>query len=454
MIRESSQIQFDFTNLDYDDDKITKILKNKTSENANYWDFKGVNTKTLTHGYHGYPAMMIPQLVDTFLDALEETSNIKNVFDPFMGSGTTIVSGVSRGLESYGNDINPLARMISKVKSTVIEPGYLGRFLQSWLSELREAFLLYYETDYEVPGRPDFKNIDFWFKDSIIDKLQIIKNHITSINSTDKDIRDFILVAFSHTVRYVSNTRNSEFKLYRMKEEDLKKWNPDVLSVFEAKLEENFKGNNELYKENPSAKGKVFKCNTMNLSLVPDHSFDALITSPPYGDSKTTVAYGQFSRLSLQWLDLNDVDEQNIVKLDSKMLGGINYKKNEEVPELGSPTLKEVYSKLFKLDDKRAKEVYKFYEDIDKTLSEISRVMKKNSYQFWVVGNRRVKKQLIPTHQIIIELFLKYNIELVTMFNRNIPNKTMPKLNSPSNKKGELVETMNGEIIMVFRKKN
>lgn len=35
--------------------------------------------------------------------------------------------------------------------------------------------------------------------------------------------------------------------------------------------------------------------------------FDLMITSPPYGDSRTTVAYGQFSRLSLQWLDLENI---------------------------------------------------------------------------------------------------------------------------------------------------
>ena len=32
------------------------------------WDFKNVNTKEYTHGYHNYPAMMIPQIARKLLN--------------------------------------------------------------------------------------------------------------------------------------------------------------------------------------------------------------------------------------------------------------------------------------------------------------------------------------------------------------------------------------------------
>lgn len=41
-------------------------------------------------------------------------------------------------------------------------------------------------------------------------------------------------------------------------------------------------------------------------------SVDFIVTSPPYGDSKTTVAYGQFSRLSSQFLGLIDSDTPDV----------------------------------------------------------------------------------------------------------------------------------------------
>ena len=45
-----------------------------------------------------------------------------------------------------------------------------------------------------------------------------------------------------------------------------------------------------------------------------------VVTSPPYGDHGTTVAYGQFSRHPGMWLELEDNDE--LFAVDSNGLGG------------------------------------------------------------------------------------------------------------------------------------
>ena len=89
---------------------------------------------------------------------------------------------------------------------------------------------------------------------------------------------------------------------------------------------------------------------------------------------------------------------------------------------------------------------------MDKALGEISRVMKPGSFQCWVVGNRTVKKIKIPTDQIIVELYKKHGVNHVFTFERKIPNKRMPKENSPTNVTGEKVTTMNGEIIIILKK--
>ena len=63
--------------------------------------------------------------------------------------------------------------------------------------------------------------------------------------------------------------------------------------------------------------------------------------------------------------------------------------------------------------------------------------MKVNSYQFWVVGNRTVRKVTLPTDKIISELGMQYNLKTVAIIPRNISNKRMPRENSPTNKKGK-----------------
>lgn len=426
-------------------DNIDNIILKEIDERdklKNFWDFKNSDTKSYTHGYHSYPAMMIPSLVEEFLKVILNHQDIKNVFDPFMGSGTTLVEGLVKGLDVYGNDLNPLSRFMGKVKTNVIEPEHLDHLIILWDSVFSNSLT-------KIDKIPRFKNIDYWFKDDVIRDLTIIKKNIDDFNY-DLDFKNFLYLAFSETVRYVSNTRNSEFKLYRMEKNKLENWNPNVFKVMKGNIIKNQKGNNDLFKKIHRNKNsvKIYDNNVMDLSEIEDSKFDLLITSPPYGDSKTTVAYGQFSRLSNQWLDFSDIEPS---KVDNELLGG-KISKEIDMSELESETLNNIIEKLLDSNQERTREVYQFFYDLNKGLKEISRVMKKGSYQFWVVANRTVLKKKIPTHKIIIELFKNHGITYVTSFSRSIPRKKMPSLNSPTNVKGDKVTTMNDEIILIFRK--
>lgn len=442
------------------DKKIIDELENKIAENPEYLDFLGTNTKTLTHGYHTYPAMMIPQLAKGFIELTQKyVSGINNIYDPFMGSGTTIVEGIVHGLDSYGIDINPLSLLMTKAKTTALDPNLLLENINKLKNNIQQDYSDYMMRNLVIENIPDFDRIDFWFKPQVIEVLQLIKNNILIFKESEKDSFFFFMAAFSETVRYVSNTRNSEFKLYRMPKEKLEKWDPDVINIFYGYLERNFTGNVNLFEELQSFDYQpetVISRGSNSKLMFKDDSFDLLVTSPPYGDSKTTVAYGQFSRLSLQWLDLEIDSETKINQLDNIMLGGkVNKKINidNELDRLDSPTLVEVYKLIKEKDEKRALEVIQFYIDLDESIKQTSRVMKSRSYQYWVVANRTVKDINIPTDAIISELFEKYNVDHLHNFYRNIPNKRMPSKNSPTNKIGKKSVTMSAEIILMLKKR-
>ena len=46
------------------------------------WDFKNVNTKEYTHGYHNYPAMMIPQIARKLLN--EYHKEVYKTISPYL----------------------------------------------------------------------------------------------------------------------------------------------------------------------------------------------------------------------------------------------------------------------------------------------------------------------------------------------------------------------------------
>ena len=404
----------------------------KEQENFISWDFKEADTKEYTHCIHTYPAMMIPQIARRLIYLYGKES--KTLLDPFMGSGTSLVEAslVPHIKEAYGFDLNPLAYLISKVKTIPINP------------ELLEKELLNILNSKEHKELPKFKNIEFWFKPKVIENLTILKTAINKIQ--DNDIKNFFLVALSETIRDVSNTRNGEFKLYRMEKEKLEKHNPNVFSEFEKIAKQNIRGMREYIKVKTTTKIEPKHFSSMNELPLKDESINLIVTSPPYGDSKTTVAYGQFSKLALQWLDYEDV-----ASLDNQLLGG---KASKEIEvKINSPTLKIIIDKIKEKDDKRAREVLSFYEDFDKCVIQLNRVMAKNGFVCFVVGNRTVKGINIPTDKIMSEMFMaRGDYKYITTHTRAIPNKRMPSLNSPSNKVGEKATTMCNEFIFVLQK--
>lgn len=426
------------------DKKIVEYLNKIINGKQDYLDFKGTSAKYSTHRYHNYPATMIPQLPNLFINAVNKFQKINKIYDPFMGSGTTLVESRIKGINSVGVDLNPLAVLMSKVKTKIIDKKVL-------LSEWNKLDKMINETKHQFNmGKknlefPTFKNISYWFKDYVIIDLQIIKESIMNISNVD--VKNFFLICFSETVRHVSNTRDNEFKMYRIAKNKLDEWNPDVFKYFRKVAKRNISYNNE----SPKMSGNIQTIlgSSMNVPSIKDNSFDMLITSPPYGDSKTTVAYGQFSRTGLQWLDLDEIHSNDVPKLDSRLLGG--KVKNKEIKKTGSKKLNNILGQLELIDKKRALEVSQFYEDLFNTLKEIKRVMKSDSYQFWVTSNRTVKGLSLTTNEIITELYHTLGVKKMAEFQRHIPNKRMPSKNSPTNKKGKRSSTMKSENIVMYK---
>ena len=457
----------------------------------NYWDFKEDDTREYTHGIHSYPAMMVCPISRNIIKTMKGIMPISTLFDPFSGSGTVLVEGMLSGIPNVaGNDINPLALFLSKVKTTQLDISILQSYANKLLDSIRSRYEQYimqidsvddvltnaYELDLTAKNGwgdnaphylteyceknnvdiniPSFKNIGYWFKPRVILLLQIIKDEINKIE--DKDIRDFAFVAFSESIRLVSNRRNGEFKMFRMPTAKVAKFTPEVIKEFSTILWRNIEKMNSFVEAcsdtGTDSKVTIFQNNATVLQDVPNESIDLVITSPPYGDSRTTVAYGEYSRLSLQWLDIDNLSEKEIMGIDKSLMGGAKFRNGFEYT-IPSQSLRE---SLFRIKDKdleRAGDVYSFYNDLEKSIKAISEKTKTGGYHFWVVGNRTVKGELLKTDVIITEIADNYDLEHVYTICRNIINKVMPSLNSPTNESGVKVGTMTNEHIVVLRKR-
>lgn len=468
-----------------------KLISALSSLPNDYWDFRSDDVREYTHGIHNYPAMMVCPISRNIIKLVKEVQNVDTLFDPFAGSGTVLVEGVLAGIKNIrGNDINPLALFLSKVKLTRLDVAQLQKSTQSlynriediynqyeskinnademmqcvynlnltskngWGSEAPKYLRKYVQDNFLNIEIPEFKNIGYWFKPRVILLLSLIKAEINKI--PDRDIRDFTFAAFSEVIRFVSNRRNGEFKMFRMPINKVEEFKPDVIKEFRTILNRNVEKMNDFDEAcneiGSNSNVLIYKNNATTLEDVPNNSVDLVITSPPYGDSRTTVAYGEYSRLSLQWIDLFDLSEKEIMNIDKKLMGGNKYRNGFDFT-VPSMTLRKSLEKIKDINLERAGDVYSFYLDLCNSIEAISNKTKSGGYQFWVVGNRTVMGEVLLTDQIVSEIAGKFSLEYIYTINRNIVNKVMPSKNSPTNKNGVKSPTMNNEHIIVLRKK-
>lgn len=403
------------------------------------WDFVGANTKQFTHCFHNYPAMMIPQIAERILTKYGADSNL--LFDPYCGTGTSLVEANLKGINAIGTDLNPLARLIAKTKTAKINLQVLDLYLKDF-NDYMFSLMFNFNNNVSVVI-PKIKNIDFWFDKTVQEKLAIIKTFIDKIE--DENISNFFKIAFSETVRESSFTRNSEFKLFRMTAEQMQKFSPDVFGLMQSKLARNYKGLKAFLEQKQNANSQVYDFNTSNeIQYIENESVDIVVTSPPYGDSRTTVAYGQFSRFANEWLGV-----ENANQVDNDLMGG---RKQKQVCSFDSQSLNESLEKIVNADEKRAKEVSSFYYDYQKSIQNVAKTIKKGGYACYVVGNRKVKGIVLPTDEITKDFFENQGFSHIETIIRNIPNKRMPSKNSPTNVTGKKDETMNNEYIVIMWK--
>ncbi len=438
---------------------------------------------------HMYPTVLASSVSRTLIGIIKKYQGIKTLLDPFMGSGTNLMEGIFYGIDAvYGNDLNPLAYLISRAKTTLHDYSSLKSYIEDFIRTIYSEFKKYedilenvenyirnkkglditskYNWGSDAPEYLNeyfqkhgaelriagFTNIGYWFLPRVISELQIIKNCMNRV--TDEAIRNFIRVAFSETVRLVSNKRSDEYKMSRLTVEELKTYSPNTqnefINILKGSLEKmaNFYG----YCDNPAnTKVHLYCEDAKELGSITDNSIDLMITSPPYGDSRSTASYGEFSKMSLLWLDDRHLSNTNITDIDKSLLGGAKFKKGF-TNNLSSKTLKNSLEIIKDQDRERAGDVYSFYLDLDKCIQAITRKMKVNSYQCWAVENRNVKMVNLKTNKIIEELGKQHGLQHVYTIDCPISQKAASNVHERATALSEKSSVLTNSHVIILRK--
>ncbi len=339
----------------------------------------------------------------------------------------------------------------------------MGPFYNQILQEKLESIISVAKKDKNLQIDIDFPGRDKWFQQKIAIELSQLRRSI--LNEQELWCRRFCWVALAETIRLTSNSRTSTFKLHirPINEIDKREATISPISFFETIARRNLDSlsnqkqlldqqgliEKDQYKGCTEIRHKNSAKSTDDIGL-----YDLLITSPPYGDNLTTVPYGQHSFLPLQWIDLNDIDE-NIDKewmkttheIDRRSLGGYKDGALEVTRRLydQSKSFSRIMEELKNEPKDRKVRVAAFCRDLNNCIDPILTSLKSNAYMIWTVGNRRVGNRPVPVDQILIELLNTHGATLVTKLQRTIPTKRMAVRNS-------LSPTMRAEVVLVMRK--
>jgi site-specific DNA-adenine methylase len=439
------------------DKEIRARLREYTEADREFWSFRTGGSRGHINSIFQYPAMMVPrmqeQLINTIVDVVPHTNRL---FEPFVGAGTVMLGAMQNCLDFTGQDINPLAILLCQAKS--------GPFFCDALRQSIKEVIALIESDKKTNVEADFPGLNKWFKKDVAIELSRIRRSIQK--EPQLWYRRFFWVALAETVRVTSNSRTTTFKLHKRSSEELRGAHVSPVKVFIDLLQSNFK-RFEFQKRSLTEKGALKKgryvgnirlklSDTSNASLEAGEKdktrYDLLVTSPPYGDNKTTVPYGQHSFLPLQWIDLADISEDlderwisSTHEIDSRSLGGSLKKAlNNQLVFEKSISLRSIVKELKILSTDGPCRVMAFWRDLDRCLQHILKVMKPGAYMIWTVGNRRVAGLPIPMDKILKELLTTYGAGFVDCFKRPIPTKRMARRNN-------FASTMCSEKVLIFR---
>ncbi len=408
-------------------------------EKENHWDYLGKKDKPIDK-IATYPAKMVSDMQGEIISEIMKEVHIKSIFDPFMGSGTILTEALFLGIEEIlGNDINPLSYLIVKVKTFPLDDSILIENYKNLVKKIKEEKLL--KNRY-------FPKITKWFSIEVIHQLSKIINEIEKIENND--IKDFFKLGFANLVKEVSNTRSSTFKLHIKSEIIIFK---NCLEKFKKIIEKQIKSCTLFWKN--IKKSKVILFNKDIRELEYKKKVDLIITSPPYGDNKTTVTYGEFSVLQLKWLGEEKYTE-TFSKIDTVSLGG-NLQQCKDITTIESynlsKELKIIVNKILKQTDyNKAKKVVVFIQDFYITLKKLYVILKKNGLLILTVGNRKVNNNEIKFNKIINELANKIGLNKIQEFSRNIPTSKKIAVKTSRLANGKSVNSINKEYILIFKK--
>ena len=313
------------------------------------WNFPERTGHNDIEGIHPYPAKFVAELPRALLEHLPIPAGTV-VLDPFCGSGTTLVESQSAGLSAIGIDLNPVACLISRVK-TQPRPKQLYHHAVTAQKIAREL----------EPDIPEIPNLDHWFKPAV--QLELARL-VAAITHVPREAGDCLRLAFSSIVVRVSNQESDTRYAAIEKNIDAHKVG-DIFVRAAQRIDAAL--NTRPHVLHPA---RVLESNTLE---VPPEQIQApvglVITSPPYPNA---YEYWLYHKYRMWWLGFDPLS----VKAQEIGARAHFFRKNHHTKE-------------------------HFADQMTKTFALLEKVVVPQGFVCFVVGRSRIHGEIVDNAGIV-----------------------------------------------------
>jgi DNA modification methylase len=370
---------------------------------------KQANPNSYTHGMFKYPCKFIPEIprwgIKTFLG---EKQGI--IFDPFSGSGTTLLEANINGLDAYGTEIDDIAKLIIKVKTTVLDNEQLEMLDTEYFGIMKKI-----HRAGAKKFKPAIANLEHWFSEETINELGRMKICIDNI--AQENVRDFFRLCMVSIIKRVSKADDTSPKPYVSNK--VIKIPPAVEKEFVSVYRRYKQMVQELVNIDHFGTTQMIDGDALNFSV--PANINLAITSPPYINA---FDYGRTMRLENLWMATLTEDELRTKKSEYVGTEKINTKKEKNnLDILGkSSLLDSYYNQIICLDEKRALVVKKFFEDMEINLRAVYEQLEDRGKYIIVIGNSTIREVDVESWKVIEQIANTVGYNTVQYFNYIIQN--------------------------------
>jgi DNA modification methylase len=388
-------------------------------------DFHGQQPASPLHAIHAFAAKFPPQLPRVFIEAL--TGPGETVLDPMCGSGTALVEAILLDRSAIGVDIDPLALLQSRVKTTPLDPGVAAAAVRSAgrraeglmanASALRAEFKARFD-------RETKKFIEYWFLERTRLELMALLRAIEA-EARDDVLRQFLEVVFSSLIVTKSGGVSLARDLAHSRPHlDVSKRPENAIKLFLMKGVRAAEALKELSSAHPA---KILEGDARKLPLG-GGSVQLVVTSPPYANA---IDYPRAHKFSLVWLGYS---LSEIRRLLPAYIGT----ERVRTPYVRLPgSVEEALSRIRERDWRRERVVRQYFTDMAQVMREIYRVLEPGRAAVLVVGPSTCRGLRIDTPTCIATLGKQAGLEVVGIGKRRLDrDRRMLPVSSETNESG------------------